>query len=630
MGFLTLGQRFINSQPDIIDDRIDVVTRGLLGLTVSCARCHDHKYDPIPTRDYYSLYGVFDSSVEPRVPPLAAADRDLPPAYREEFRKRTGKFDDFLQAQRAGLMENFRTRSAEYLLAAQTEKVQANFLAAMFLVDAAKDLNPVMVHRLGLFLERTRKQHNPVMAVWHALARLSDEGFADAAAAALARLRADASSDQPINQLVAESLRANPPRNLADTAGRFAQLFQEGERRWQEMSREDPQATRLSDPAWEEIRRLLHGADAPFDVPSSELEEYFYVDTTTQNQFHAQQRQVEDWISTNAVAPHAHILVDASVPREPRVFVRGNASNPGDTVPRQFLAALTTTGGRTPFNNGSGRLELARAIADRNNPLTARVLVNRVWMHHFGAGLVRTPGDFGTRGEPPTHPELLDHLATRFMAEGWSIKKLHRLLLLSATYQQQSISTAAGRQRDPLNALLWRMNRRRLDWESLRDSLLAVAGTLDLRMGGPSVKLTTEPFPTRRAVYGFVDRQNLPGLFRTFDFASPDACAPERHQTTVPQQSLFLMNSPFLREQAIRLAGRVDDLPVAKVEDRVNRLHQLLFNRQAEPVELAFAGEFLNAAGSGPQPATGTDQRLTPWQEYAQALLLSTEFAFID
>ena len=237
------------------------------------------------------------------------------------------------------------------------------------------------------------------------------------------------------------------------------------------------------------------------------------------------------------------VLEDSPTPMKPRVLKRGNPGTPGDEVPRQFLEVLSKAK-REPFNQGSGRLELARAIASPENPLTARVMVNRIWMHHFGAGLVRTPGDFGTRGEPPTHPELLDFLAGYFVDHGWSVKEMHRLILQSSTYQQQSDEKSEYALRDVENRLLWRQNLRRLDFEALRDSFLSASGQLDTNMGGPSVEITTPKSNPRRSLYGFIDRQNLPGLFRTFDLASPDVSTAQRHMTTVPQQALFPPEQP--------------------------------------------------------------------------------------
>ncbi len=632
MGFLTLGQRFLNSQHDIIDDRIDVVTRGLLGLTVSCARCHDHKFDPVPTRDYYSLHGVFASSIEPHVPPLIVpvSERPRHDTYLQELQRRTDQLQQFLRTQQTKLEKSARERADEYLLAAQKEQLQANFLAVMFLIDASKDLNPVMTQRWGQLLDQTRKRHHPVLAPWHALASLSasnPDDFAAKARQLIAKWRDAPDPKLRLNSVVVRALDDAPPSSLADVAARFGELFQQADARWQETLKAEPSANRLADANWEELRQLLFGDESPTVIRLTEVEEFLFVDTTTQNQLHDQQRQVEDWVASAGAAPHAHVLIDAAVPVNPHVFVRGNASNPGIVVPRQFLEALTR-GERHPFQNGSGRLELARAIADRSNPLTARVLVNRVWQQHFGAGIVRTPSDFGLRGEPPTHPELLDHLARQFMDEGWSIKALHRQIMLSSAYQQAS-RDEPGRERelDPENRLLWKMNRRRLDWEALRDSLLAVSGKLDLTMGGPAVNQTTPPFSTRRAVYGFIDRQNLPSVLRAFDFAPPDASSPQRHLTTVPQQALYLMNSPFMQEQARNLAARSDLARIESLEKRIDVVHRTLFGRAAESDEIALAKKFV---GMQDGAAAEASPQLTRWQEYLQALLLSNEFLFVD
>ncbi len=260
------------------------------------------------------------------------------------------------------------------------------------------------------------------------------------------------------------------------------------------------------------------------------------------------------------------------------------------------------------------------------------MLVNRIWQHHFGAGLVRTPGDFGLRGEAPTHPELLDYLAATFMENGWSIKKMHRLIMLSGVYQQSSAAEPRYRELDPDNRLLAKMNRRRLEFEALRDSLLAVAGQLDESFGGRAVDLTSVPFRARRSVYGFIDRQNLPGLFRTFDFANPDTTSPQRHITTVPQQALFLMNSPFVAEQARHLMERPDVSVRQQPEQRISLLYRLLYGRDAEPSELALGLQFLEAAEQhDPEhEELRTGMQLTAWETYAQALLLANEFVFVD
>ena len=673
LGFLTLGPRFLNSPHDIIDDRIDVVTRGLLGLTVTCARCHDHKFDPIPTRDYYSLHGVFASSVEPRVPPLILPASQHAPyeKYLTELRQRSKQLDEYLLAQHTALTASFRAKLAEYLLAGQREPVQANFLAVMFLIDASKDLNPVMVQRWARFLERTRRRHDPVFAPWHELAaalkaavssskpdaQAKESGTpenvsgttVDGPAASLAlqasmslitqwRSRHDA--DHRINPFVTEAFTKSPPLNLADAAQTYAHLLEETAQRWQQQFQTDSDAQRLDEPDWEELRQAFFGVDSPLTITLDDVEEFLFVDATTQQQLHAKQRLVTDWIGSPEAAPHAMALEDATHPSDSRVFIRGNASNPGEVVPRQFLAALTR-GERQPFQAGSGRLELARAIASADNPLTARVLVNRVWLHHFGAGLVRTPSDFGLRGERPTHPELLDYLASRFIAQGWSIKHLHREIMLSSTYRQQSAvrqeseKQEAGRQvaADVENTQLWHMHRRRLDWESLRDAMLLVSGQLDLKQGGPSVDLFAATAAPRRSVYGFIDRQSLPSELRTFDFAPPDASSPGRHQSTVPQQALFLMNGPFVKQQVQRLAVRPEITERTKLSDKIEVVHRLLFGRAATPEEFELGERFLTQADAAARTNSGrpADQQfLSPWEEYLQVLLLSNEFLFVD
>lgn len=338
------------------------------------------------------------------------------------------------------------------------------------------------------------------------------------------------------------------------------------------------------------------------------------------DELRALQKKVDAFqASSPAAPPRAMVLLDLPQPMNPHVFSRGNPNNPGPQVPRQFLSVVAGPT-RQPFKDGSGRLELARAIAGKDNPLTARVMVNRVWLHLMGAGLVTSPSDFGVRSEPPSHPELLDYLANQFMEEGWSVKKLIRSIVLSNAYQQGSQNSEVSV--DPENRLFRRAQHRRLDLEAMRDALLAVSGNLDLKAGGPAVDITKSPFSGRRTLYGFIDRQNLPGLFRTFDFASPDTTSPQRYQTTVPQQALFLLNSPFVQEQARGLLKRLDD--TGDVSGKIQQLYRLTYARPAEPEEVCLGETFLQAA------LTNGGQDMTPWERYAQVLLLANEFMFVD
>jgi hypothetical protein len=235
---------------------------------------------------------------------------------------------------------------------------------------------------------------------------------------------------------------------------------------------------------------------------------------------------------------------------------------------------------------------MAQKIASPDNPLTARVWANRVWGHLFGRELVRTPSDFGVRSDPPSHPELLDHLASLLIDNGWSTKSLISEIVLSAAYRQSSQADAELAKSDPENSFVSHMNRKRVDFEGLRDAMLAVSGRLDLTIGGQSVRIENQPFPTRRTVYAFIDRQNLPGVFRTFDFAGPDTHAPRRFETNVPQQALFLMNSPFVMEQAAALAERAKR---DSLDETVRTLYAFTLGRTPSADELTLAKNYLSA-----------------------------------
>jgi len=302
------------------------------------------------------------------------------------------------------------------------------------------------------------------------------------------------------------------------------------------------------------------------------------------------------------------------------VHVRGNPDTLGPESPHHFLTVLTPIAPPV-FEKGSGRLELAKAIADPANPLTARVIVNRVWKQHFGQGLVRTASNFGALGERPTHPELLDYLATQFVRSGWSIKSLHRLIVLSAAYRQTSATmNESNREADPENKLVWRMNRRRLEVEAWRDAMLAAAGTLDRTLGGPSTDLNS-PDNRRRTFYGTVSRHDLNPLLRLFDFPDPNITADKRPETTVPLQQLFVLNSEFMVRNAKALAGAVSETERDDAE-RIKLAYLRLYGRPATEREISLGLAFVSS------PAD--DEKLTRWEQYAQALLAANEFMYVD
>src|SRR5262245_4942104 len=321
--------------------------------------------------------------------------------------------------------------------------------------------------------------------------------------------------------------------------------------------------------------------------------------------------------------PFAHALKDAK-PVTLKVHLRGNPQTLGEDAPHRFLEVLAAD--CKPFSKGSGRLELAEVIASKDNPLTARVLVNRVWQHHFGKGIVRTASNFGARGERPQHPELLDHLALRVINTGRAIKKLHREIMLSATYQLGSGFSEANNAIDPENRLLWRMSRRRLEVEAWRDAMLAVAGNLDRTLGGPSTKLA-DPTNRRRTLYGAVSRHELDNLLRLFDFPDPNITSGERSVTTVPLQQLFVLNSEFMVRNAKALVARLTADPGASEAEHIRRAFVILYARPPTAQELQMGLEFLSG---GPNAARGEAGQLTRWEQYAQVLLSANEFLYVD
>ena len=612
MGFLTLGRRFLNNIHDIIDDRLDVTCRTFLGLTVTCARCHDHKYDPIPAKDYYSLYGVFASTVEPKDPPLIG-EVERTPAYLE-FEKELNKREEAVRELSSKLfaehLEKLRKKESisSYLLAVHALKGKPNEQVQSYL--RSHDLSPYVFGRWQRFLNEKAETRASVFGPLNALSLMPDEQFAAKAPELLASVLSTKDAKHPINPLVIKAFEGKKPVAYAEVAEIYAALLAS---HWPEPA----------GPARHPDTELqILGANGPIDIPAVDAEKLF--NRADRNKLQELRKKIDSYKATSAFAPpRAMVLNDSPVPVNPVVFLRGNPGMRGPAVPRQFLAVLSGSE-RKPYSDG-GRLELAEAIADQKNPLTARVMVNRIWASHFGNGLVRTPSDFGMRCDPPVQPELLDWLAIRFIEGGWSVKKIHKEIMLSRTYQQASNITADLARLDPENRLLAHMNRKRLDFEGMRDSMLVAAGHLDRTVGGKSVDLFKEPFTHRRTLYGFIDRQNLPGTFRVFDFASPDQHSPQRFTTTVPQQALFLINSPFVVEQAKGLIARKEVSSLSRPEDRVVALFRLLYGRPPTREESALAIAFVSSVDE-----RTTAPALTRWEQLAQVLLLSNEFAFVD
>ena len=599
LGFVTLSRSGLGvNLHEKIDDKIDVVTRGLLGLTVSCARCHNHKFDPIPTKDYYSLYTIFNNSREPKALPLLDPKADLT-KWDEEMKAEEKK----VEAEVAKLRENRFPKLRElYRSAPEVSKCLRSVYDARGLTKdeeiekfaREKDYNPYLLKRWRAYLQKAGE--DSIWTIWHKLAALPEKEFAANAASTLAAL--DASKLHP---LVAAAFK-DAPNSIADLAEIYGKLLAKYDK-----------AEPLKDAQEESLRQVLYSNDSPLNFPFSDYD-HVRVSVDKQNE-DGKRTPLESLRLRQAyrgAPPRAEAIEDVPEPKPGHVFLRGKPENKGDEVHPQFLLILAGEH-RPRFTQGSGRLELAQAIADKNNPLTARVLVNRVWQRHFGHGLVRTPSDFGTRGDAPTHPELLDYLAQEFMANNWSIKKLHRTLMLSRAYQQDSTDNATAHQLDPENKWLWRMNRRRLDFEELRDSLLATSGKLDRTMGGLPASAMSWPYLQRRTIYAFIDRALVPNDFRVFDFASPDAHSPQRYLTTVPQQALLLMNNPFVIEQAKALLQRPEIAAEPNPRLRISTMYRLLYGRAPNAEELALGLRYVSDATNDGGVAID-EQKCSAWQ----------------
>jgi hypothetical protein len=592
LGFLSLGREFPNSYAETVDDRIDAVSRGLLGLTVACARCHDHKYDPIPTTDYYSLYSVLSNIREPKELPLLG--KSVPLSQRQAvYQQRLDRIEKVYQEYRtrrhAEMVVFFKTQAADYMVAASDAEGLSNPEVEELVRD--RQLNQHILARWRQYLRGLKEGDDPVFRLWNVGAAIPKKEFATRWPTARRTV-----TGAP---LIEAEVDAKPIASLRELAAAYAAVF----------ARYDHPEP-LSDPDADRLRAVFHGPNSPLDIP---LDEFDLIrtegDSNNLRSIRVRYNAMLAQAAYDGAAPRAMAVEDVPRPVPAHVFLRGNPNNPGALTPPHFLSCLGGSDEKV-FRDGSGRLELARAIVDPENPLTARVIVNRVWMHHFGYGLVRTPSDFGVRGDPPTHPELLDYLAVKFMQSGWSLKNLHRLVMTSAAYRQGSGDNEAARNIDPENQLLWRWNRQRLEIESLRDSMLAASGRLDLRAGGVPFPLTSQPSVPRRSVFGFIERGRIPGLLSAFDFASPDQHAPMRHITTVPQQALFFLNSPFVAEQCRALVARPEIAGAPTPAEKVRQLYRLVFGREPEKTEVQAGLKFLS---QGTEPAVEAASP-PPWQ----------------
>ncbi|PYM15114.1 MAG: hypothetical protein DME18_05060 [Verrucomicrobia bacterium] len=654
-GFLMLGPKLLfeprkgKLQMDIVDEQIDVTTRAFLGLTVSCARCHDHKFDPIPTRDYYALAGIFASTAtlasdaQPargpprwRERPLAAPEKAK---AMEDHAAAVARLETSLQA--AGEMKRalpggvssselggiVLDNTAAQLTGAWKESTYAtNFIDKNYLQDGNTDKGKKSA-RFAPDLPQTGRYEVQFAYV----------------------PRRNRARNVPVTVNAANETRTvlidqtEPPTidNLFVSLGIFD--FTAGTNGAVVISNQGTEGFVTLDA----VRFVPAGMEMAMKTPTAQMARAKKAGPAMMDRSYYQLLDDLKELRANEPppVPMAMAAQDGAI-RNCRINLRGDPEKPGPEVPRGFLSALEkTVPSPAPLpGETSGRLELANWIASPDNPLTARVAVNRIWHHLFGGRLVESVDNFGVLGERPTHPELLDYLARRFMEQGGSFKKIIRTLMLSSTYQMSSELDRIACAKDPENKLMWRMNRRRLDAEAIRDAVLAVSGQLDFTMGGPLATTNDPPFDavamasnaqvasTRRSLYLPVIRNDTTDLFQVFDFADPHLVTGKRHSTTAPTQALFMMNSPFMLAQSRQWAEALMASTPTNEAQRVTSAYTQAFGRPAATEETERALQFIakyQAALEKNEPDI-EKRRLMAWQSFCHALLASTELRFID
>ena len=635
-GFLALGPRALAQidktrlEYDVIDEQIDTLSKTFIGLTVSCARCHDHKFDPITTRDYYSLASIFASTrnfedikpadtvvselyFEPLVP------QDVYQQYKDHQERIRGKrleIEAVMEMEMArDATERLYPRLPDYMVAAREVYKHESVVG-----DAAEQngLNEKVLEAWVDYL-KPGTEFRPYLEKWH---------------------NADGTKIRAVAEEYAKTFRAsaNPWHDrLRKWAKEADAAVREGRALPDKPRFIGQDAIRPEDRFFLEISFGDDDRKAPFEVSKDEQDSILTGDAKERVLCLREELAALEEASPPEPPTASAVAEGAAV--DQRVFVRGAHSNPAEVVPKQFPVVLA--GARqTPVTRGSGRKELAEWLVRPSHVLTSRVIVNRIWQWHFGEGLVRTPNNFGANGESPTHPTLLDYLARRFVESGWSVKSLHRLILSSSTYQMSSLIDEEIREDDPENRLLTRFSARMLSVEEMRDALLTLDGSLDSTMGGtlwpgkeeweggrpPLINPTTV---RRRTVYLPIIRNEMPSVLRLFDFADSATSSGRRNRSTTAPQALYMMNSDFLREQSLSFAKfLVANGGFDSDSQRIERVYLMALARTPDADELRFGLSYIaNYPSDG---AEDSNLRLDAWQSLAQMLIVSNEFHFIQ
>lgn len=595
-------------------ERLDVTTKAFLGFTVGCAQCHDHKYDPIPTKDYYSLYGVFASTANGEVPLVGSSEVEAWKKAKKAIDELEEKIDDFIRKRGTELQEILAHDTGRYLTAAWAKARGEEFSAA--------GLDPEIFERWVVYLRNPKKEHpylNPLFELTKrapgSVSREEVQRFADRFEALVLAIFAEKSEIDDRNYVKlggAKGAKDERTRQYTNLESLDIQKYY----LWRDLASDPFQRNGIYFQGGIYYYGVTNAMRRDFEVRGGRVPEVKDIDRFLSGYWKAHLDRMREELNGLKKAlppqyPFLHAVKESDKPANVRVHIRGDEKNLGDEAPRHFLSVLCD-GEPPPFTHGSGRLELAEAIV--NHPLAARVMANRVWMWHFGQGIVRSPSNFGQLGDKPSHPELLEYLSARLIESGWSLKALHREIMLSSTYQLSTNDSERNAEVDPENRLLWRANlKQRLDAESIRDSMLFVAGKLAPDRGGPPIPFDDRN--NRRTVYGYIGRTTLDGMLALFDFPNPNNTSEQRSVTLGPMQRLYFMNNEFAARQADAFAERVktsgsDD------EERIRQAYRIAFGRLPTPEEVRMGKEYLSANGAS-------------WPQYAQVLLTSAEFVSV-
>ena len=664
-GFLAIGPKLLaepdskKMEMDIIDEQLDTTGRVFMGLTLGCARCHDHKFDPIPTADYYSLAAIFKGTKVMENFTKVARWWERPLGSKEEIAARDAA-DAAIKTQKQQLenrtkeaneilLAGLRAESGKYMLAAAEVLRASPPLPPLSAKDvaASRKLNETTLAKWIDTLKKTQSGQHAIFFAWNEFAKITPAQFA-AEAPRIVQLIVPKGVEKAKLSPVQALFTDLPPASLEEVARQYDQLFAEIEQNWRKLKEaaKGKEVKALPDAAQESIRQFLYDAkNGPFVL--HEKPAAFYAPETAAA-IAGLQKELDALNKARPNLPDAMGATEGPKVASLKIHIRGNPQTLGAEVPKRFPRVLASDA-QTPIGaEVSGRLQLAEWLARRDHPLVSRVMANRVWRWHFGTGIVNTPDNFGLLGEAPSHPELLDWLATELVEHGGSIKHLHRLIMLSATYQMSSVNESEAPKAelaDPENRLHWRMNRRRLEAEAMRDAVLSVSGDLDLTVGGTFMNAKSREYvnvdglapnydSNRRSVYLPIIRNCVYDVLQAFDFPDPGVLNGNRATTTVAPQALFMLNGKMVVDKALKMAQGLLSRTDLDDAGRVRAAYERAFARPATQPEIERALAFIRgysevlAKQANAPKEPGIQARA--WQGFCQTLMASNEFIYVD